>query len=66
MLVVIMTVSFTGDKYFGLNDLGQRGLERSETRGREDEASSIATPTVRTSCFHGLSAAVVKLLLVES
>jgi hypothetical protein len=55
MLVVI---TFTSDKHFGLDDIGWRGLEMNEKAGRMGEALSAAIPTFHGTPFHGLSTVI--------
>jgi hypothetical protein len=41
-----VVMAFASDKYFGLIDMGQRGLEWNTSECRDREASSIIIPTV--------------------
>lgn len=51
--------SFNDDKHFGLNGLGQRGLD-GNIKNREDEASRFSTRAIRRSPIRRLSTTVVK------
>lgn len=50
-------ISHPSNKCFGLDDVGQRGLERDTQFGREWEGSSVIIPTLHGTCLCGLSIA---------
>lgn len=52
---MLIMITYTADKYFGLFYIGKKEQEKSKILGRKTEASTNIIPTIYWTSFHGFS-----------